>query len=219
MAARLCFEILEVTVKLYYAETINPRKVCALAKHLGSPVEYVRLDLSQGMHKAPDHLARNPNGLVPVLVDGGRSLWESNAILAYLAGKAGSEMWPLRDHEKQADILRWLAWETSSWAPNVGSYYFEHVIRASFGLGDPDLEQLAKKERTFHRFAKVLDGHLSAHRFLAGNTMTVADFSVGGVMPWADQSRLPLGDYRAIARWHGELMELDAWRSPWPSEA
>ena len=71
-------------MKLYYAETMNPRKVCALAKYLGLPVEFVRVDLRKGEQHTPDFLAVNPNGKVPVLVDGDLVLWESTAIMARL---------------------------------------------------------------------------------------------------------------------------------------
>ena len=57
-------------MQLYYFETMNPRKACATAKYLGLPITYVRLDPQKGEHKLPAHLARNPNGKVPVLVDG-----------------------------------------------------------------------------------------------------------------------------------------------------
>jgi glutathione S-transferase len=54
-------------MKLYYCETLNPRKACAVARYLQSPVEFVHIDLGQGEHKQPDFLALNPNGKVPVL--------------------------------------------------------------------------------------------------------------------------------------------------------
>jgi len=206
-------------MKLYYAETMNPRKVCALAKHLGSPVEYQRIELGQGEHKSPEHLARNPNGLVPVLVDQGRSIWESGAIMVHLAYKSGSEMWPLRDPDKQVEVVRWLSWEAAMWAPTAGTFYFERMIKPMFGMGETDLAVLEKKTKPLHRLAKVIEQRLAINRFLAGNTMTIADFAVGALFPWADQIQLPIGDYRSIARWHDELMKLDAWRDPWPTQA
>ena len=77
-------------MKLYYFETINGQKACAVAKYLDAPVEYVRVDLSKGEHKAPGYLAINPNGKIPALVDGETNLWESSAIMCYLALKAKS---------------------------------------------------------------------------------------------------------------------------------
>ena len=57
-------------MKLYYFETINGQKVCAVAKYLDAPVEYVHVDLAKGEHKTPAYLAINPNGKIPALVDG-----------------------------------------------------------------------------------------------------------------------------------------------------
>jgi glutathione S-transferase len=205
-------------MKLYYFETMNPRKVCALAKHLGSPVEYIRTDLGQGAHKAPDYLVKNPNGLLPLLVDNGRSIWESAAIMVYLAQKSGSEMWPAREPDKLVEVMKWLSWTNSHWNGVTGAFYFEHVIKAMFGMGEPDLPMLEKKERDFHRFAKVLDSQLATRRFLAGDSMTIADFATAVLLPYSDQIRLPLADYRSIQRWHDELMKLEAWRNPWPEQ-
>jgi glutathione S-transferase len=96
-------------MKLYYFETINPRKACAVAKYLGSPVEFVRVDLGKGEQKAPDYLAINPNGKVPALTDGETKIWEANAIMAYLARLTDSDLWP-RDDDRQIEVTRWLSW-------------------------------------------------------------------------------------------------------------
>jgi glutathione S-transferase len=75
-------------MKLYYDETMNPRKVCAVAKHVGAPVTYVHVRLNKGEHQTANFLAINPNGKVPALQNGDTTLWESNAIMAYLARAA-----------------------------------------------------------------------------------------------------------------------------------
>ena len=78
-------------MKLFYSETLNPRKACAVAKYLGSPVEFVRVDLGKGEQRRPEFLAINPNGRVPALVDGDITLWEADAIMCHLARVAGSD--------------------------------------------------------------------------------------------------------------------------------
>jgi glutathione S-transferase len=98
-------------MKLYYFDVLNPRKVCALARHLKLPVEFVHVNLGKGEHKTQAFLAMNPNGKVPVLVDGDVTLWESNAILCYLAHKAGSDLWPT--DTRQFEVLRWLMWDAT----------------------------------------------------------------------------------------------------------
>ena len=72
-------------MKLYYFETLNPRKACAVARYLGSPIEFVRIDLAKGENRTPDFLAINPDGKVPAFAHGDTRLWEADAIMGYLA--------------------------------------------------------------------------------------------------------------------------------------
>jgi glutathione S-transferase len=204
-------------VKLYYFDVMNPRKVCALARYLNLPVEFVHVNLGKGEHKTPEFLAMNPNGKVPVLVDGATTLWESSAILCYLADKAGSDLWP-RD-ARQFEVLRWLMWDAAHFAPQAGSLYFEHVIKSRFGMGDPDPAQVQKATEGFLRFAAVLEAHLRGRRYLAGDALSVADFAVAITLPYAQQAKLPLENFPEIRRWHAQMNALPAWREPFPEPA
>ena len=94
-------------MKLFYSDTLNPRKACAVARYLNSPVEFVYVRLGKGEQRTPEFLAINPNGKVPVLQYGDKSLWEADAIMCYLARFAGSDIWP--DDERQVDVIRWLS--------------------------------------------------------------------------------------------------------------
>jgi glutathione S-transferase len=203
-------------MELYYFKTLNPQKACATAKYLNSPINYVLLDGSKGEHKSPAHLARNPNGKVPVLVDGSTTLWESAAIMVYLAQKAGSDLWPVAHPERQADVVRWLTWDAFHFLPAAGAFYFEHHIKPMFGMGGPDRAALEQKVAPLHSVAKVLDAHLEGRQYLVGDSLTIADFVVGALLPHAKQIELPLQDFRNIQRWHDGLMKIDAWRNPWP---
>jgi glutathione S-transferase len=205
-------------MKLYYFETMNPRKVCATAKYLGSPVEYVRLNAAKGEHKSPEQLARNPNGKVPVLVDGSTTLWESAAIMIHLANQAGSDFWPAHAPALQAEVVRWISWDLCTFMPHAASFYFEHLIKPMFGMGEPDRAVLETKTPLVRDAAKVLDAQLAGRRYLVGDSFTVADFCVGVLLPYAQQIELPLSGFDNIARWHDGLMELDAWRNPWPAQ-
>ena len=79
-------------MKLYYSAVLSPHKACAVARYLKSPVEFVYLDLVKGEQQAPAYLVLNPNGKVPTLVDGERVVWEDDAVMCYLAERAGSEL-------------------------------------------------------------------------------------------------------------------------------
>ncbi|AKJ31075.1 glutathione S-transferase family protein [Caldimonas brevitalea] len=202
-------------MQLYYARVLNPRKACAVAKYLNSPVDYVHVDLAAGAHQTPAFRAMNPNAKVPVLVDGDLNLWESTAIMCHLARKAGSDLWPRDD--RQVEVLRWLSWDAAEFLPHAGALYFEHIIKAHFLGVPPDAAEVEKATEGFHRFAKVLDAHLDGRRYLVGDTLSVADFAVGITLPYADAAKLPLQPYSHIRRWHARLEELDAWREPFPA--
>lgn len=202
-------------MKLYYAETMNPRKVCALAKYLDLPVEHVRVDLRKGEHRTPDFLAMNPNGKVPVLVDGDLVLWESTAIMVHLAVKAGSDLWPA-DAPGQVEVLRWLCWDLTHFSRHGSALYFENLIKRYIGRGEPEPAAVEEATGFFRNFAAVLDAHLATRDFVAGEKLSVADFSVGVLLPWAREIRLPIEDFPNIVRWHERMMALPGWREPFP---
>lgn len=202
-------------MKLYYAETMNPRKACAVAKYLNAPVEYVYVNLAKGEHLSPAFLAENPNGKVPLLVDGDMHLWESTAIMAYLAVKAGSDLWP-KAPEAQVEVLRWLSWDLTHFSRHGGSLYFEHHIKPALGMGETNAAAVEEANKFWRRFAKVLDAHLANRTYLVGEQLSIADFGVGVLLPWAKESKLPVEEFPHIMRWHERLMAIPAWRDPFP---
>lgn len=204
-------------MKLYYAETLNPRKACAVARYLDLPVGYVAVDLAKGEQKRPAFLALNPNGKVPVLEeDGGRALWESNAIMCRLSQIAGADLWP-KEAERQIEVVRWLSWDMAHFTRHGGSLYFEHIIKPFLGMKlDPATVESATG--FFKTNAAVLESHLAGRRYLLGDQLTVADFATAVTLPYAGPAKLPLDDFPAIQRWHGRLCELPAWREPWPKK-
>jgi glutathione S-transferase len=202
---------------LYYFETMNPRKACVTAKYLELPVTYHRLDPEQGEHESAAHLARNPNGKVPVLVDGDLKLWESVAIMVHLAIKAGSDLWPTSDPIRQTEVMRWVSWDLCHWVPHVATFYFEHLLKPKLLHQPPDPKVLEATTPQLHSSAKILDAHLADHEFVAASKLSIADFCLGILLPYSREIHVPLGNYKNIQRWHDSLMKLDAWRNPWPS--
>ncbi|MDW5441162.1 glutathione S-transferase family protein [Polaromonas sp. SM01] len=199
-------------MKLYFSDTLNPRKACAVAKYLGLPIEFVFVALEKGEHRTPAFRAMNPNAKVPVLVDGDTTLWESNAIMCYLAAKAGSDLWP-RD-KRQIEVMRWLMWDATEFAPQAGTLYFEHIVKPRFGIGPPDAAEVQKATQGFLRYAAVLEAHLRGRRYLVGEALSVADFAAAITLPYAEEAKLPLADFPEIRRWHEQLNKLEAWREP-----
>lgn len=202
-------------MKLYYAEVINPRKVCAVARHIGAPVEYVKVALEKGEHRSPAFRAKNPNAKVPVLEDGDTVMWESDAIMCHLCWHTGSDLWP-RDR-RQIELVRWLSWNQAHLNRCVGPLYFEQIIKPRYLAGVPDQRAVEAATAEFLVFGRVLDDHLESRRYLLGDTLSVADFAVSAILPYADAARLPLETLPAIRRWRDRLETLPAWRDPYPS--
>src|SRR5215470_531097 len=113
-----------------HAFPLSPRatKVIALAQHLGLDYELCVVDLLNGGNTKPEFVALNPNKKMPVLEDNGFVLWESNAILQYLASKKPeSGLWPT-DPKRQADVSRWQLWDMAHWDPSCAILVFERVV-------------------------------------------------------------------------------------------
>jgi glutathione S-transferase len=187
--------------------------IVALKNHLALDCELHPIDLGRGDQFAPEYRALNPHGKMPTLTDGNFVLWESNAILFYLAAKCPeSGLWP-SDLHGQADVLRWLAWESAHWdAESCGMVAFEKASKAVLGLGAADPAFIARGEQNFLRFATVLDDHLKGRTWLCGERLTIADFSIGAFVPSAARLGLPIARFSEISRWYERLAALPAWR-------
>ncbi len=204
-------------MKLFYSETLNPRKACAVAKYLGAPVEYIHVDLGKGENRTQEFLGINPNGKVPVLEDGDIKLWEANAIMCHLSRVADSDLWP-RD-ERQIEVMRWLSWSSDHFNRHAGTLYFQYLIKPYLGMGEPDAAVVAETQKWVRQFGSVLNDHLRGRKYLVGDSITVADFAVGVTLhpPYAKDARIPIDEFPEIVRWHARLNELPAWRDPFPS--
>jgi glutathione S-transferase len=192
----------------------SPRalKVIALKNHLGLDCETRLVDLSKDEHLTPEFARLNPNKKMPVLVDEDFVLWESNAILHYLASKKPeSGLWPA-EPQRQADVLRWFSWESAHWDTQAcGAIGFERGSKMVLRLGPADPSEIARGEQEFHRYAAVLDKHLKGRKWLLGNDLTIADFSLGAWVAVAGPFQLPIARYTEILRWYDTLASLPAW--------
>jgi len=197
-----------------YVFPASPRsfKVMALANHLGIDHELRPLNAAQGEHKAPPYAAMNPNMRAPTLKDGAFVLWESNAILQYLAAqKPESGLLP-RDERARLDVTRWQFWELAHWDPACVIFGFEYVAKPAFGMGPPDMAAIAKATPQFERAAKILDDQLKGRKFVTGDALTLADFSIGAFMAQAERAHYPVAPFAEIKRWYAGLAALPSWQ-------
>jgi glutathione S-transferase len=206
-------------MKLYVVPgSPNVRKCVAVVHHLDLPVAMVQLNFAAGDLRAPEYQHVNPNALVPALEDGDLKLWESNAIMQYLASQRPNELFPA-DARARADIARWQFWECNHLNRAVAAISFENVFKPLFNLGVPDTAAIAQATEQFHRFAPVLETQLALRKFVVGDGPTLADYSIAGHFMYAQQAQLPLQQYGAIRAWYERMEQLPAWRasSPMPN--
>lgn len=189
----------------------NTFKVVALAHHLGLDLEVINMDLNAGAHKAPEYLAKNPNGLMPTLEDGDFFLWESNAILMYLAmKKPESGLWP-GETQSQAKVQQWLNWSVCHWGPALRPFIYERIVKARFGMGPADEAEISKATDAFPKVADVLETHLSNQQFLVGQQVTIADFAVAAAAPYLAMAGVPLDNYPQIKAYALRITSTEPW--------
>jgi len=156
----------------------NSRKVLAVINHLGIDIDIEYLDLFAGDNKKPSYEAINPNTMVPTLVDGDLTLWESNAINQYLADKSQDKNLFPDDVSVRADIVRWQCWELAHFNQAFGTLGFEAVAKPNFMEMQGDQAVIDWSKAQLSRYASVLNNHLQGRSYMVGNSITLADYSI-----------------------------------------
>ena len=203
-----------------FAPSPNCRKILALIHYLDMDVEINNLNFVEGEHKEAETMAINPNGAVPVLEDGDYKIWESNAILEYLADKHIAEhgdnaIYP-KDAKKRATIKQWLYWQTAHYGSAISTIAWENFAKPVFGLGDANPALIKDGLERFHKYAPVLEAELKKHDFVAGDQMTIADFAMANTAAVHEAGKVPVGDYPAITAWYARMDKQDAWAKAAP---
>ena len=175
-------------------------------------IELVALDLLGGAHKQPEHLARHPFGVIPVLDDDGFVLYESRAIVRYLDARgAGASLVPAAPHDR-ARMDQWLSVDQSYVAPHLRALVGQRIVRKHQGL-DADVTATDEAERALAQAFAAIDRALDAERYLAGASFSLADISL---MPYVAgltsvEAAHTIADLRHVQRWWREVSTRPAW--------
>ena len=163
-------------IKFYYHPSPNPAKVALFLEESGLPYELIPVDTRKGEQHHPDFLKINPNAKTPAIVDGDVTVFDSNAILLYLAEKSGQFL-PEKTPALHGQMLSWLMFVATGIGPYSGqAVHFKHFA--------PEPKAYAVNRYTFEaeRHWGILEAHLAQQRYMVGETYTVVDMSVWG---WA----------------------------------
>src|SRR3954465_9027000 len=180
-------------LKFYFNGAPNPNKVALFLEESGLPCELVPVDTRKGDQFKPEFLKVNPNSKVPALDDNGVLVFDSNAILLYLAEKTGKFL-PANTPQNRAAMLSWLMFV----ATGIGPYSGQAVHFKHFAPKDQNHDYSHNRYQfETDRHYKILDGHLKGSRYMVGDSYSIVDMALWG---WARMLPFKLGD-DAFARY------------------
>ncbi|MGH8687103.1 MAG: glutathione S-transferase family protein [Burkholderiales bacterium] len=171
-------------IKFYYHTSPNPMKVALLLEESGLPYEAIPVDTRKGEQHSAAYLAINPNAKTPTIVDDGVAVFDSNAILLYLAEKSGKFL-PANTPAARGPMLSWLMFVATGIGPYTGQcVHFKHHApeKVAYAINRYDFEAW--------RHWSILDARLAKHPYMLGKDYTLVDMAVWG---WARAVPYALG--------------------------
>ena len=178
----------------------NAYKIRLFFALLNQKYETVSVNSAAGEQRQPWFLKINPRGQIPVLEAEGRTIWDSTAILVYLARRFGGEKWLPLDAEGLAEVMQWLAM-----AQNEILY---GLARARAIVLFSRKADLAEAQAGGHNALKILEQHLQQHDWLALGHPTIADIACYPYVALAEQGKIPLDPYPAVLSWMKRIQSL-----------
>jgi GSH-dependent disulfide-bond oxidoreductase len=191
-------------IDLYYWPTPNGHKITLFLEEAKLAYKIIGVDIGKGDQFKPAFLEISPNNRMPAIVDHAPlegkkpiSVFESGAILFYLAGKTGKFI--AKDLRGQVDALQWLMWQMGGLGPMLGqNHHFRHYAPEKIAYG---IERYTKETS---RLYGVLNKRLADRAFITGKQYTIADMAC---YPWIlpERQAQDMGDFPHLARWHAAI--------------
>lgn len=186
----------------------NTRRALFALEEVGAAYELVAVDLMTGAQKAPSYLALNPTGRVPTLVDGDFVLWESSAILEYLAARYPDKKLGGQSPRDTGEIARWMFMNAAHLSPNVARI-FAHTIRL------PEEQRIvrlvAEGREEVDRSLRAIAQRLAGREYLA-DRFTLAEIAIAPTLSAAPMLGIDLGRFDGVAAWMQRITARPAWR-------
>ena len=190
-------------IDLYSANTPNGKKISIMLEEIGYEYKVINIDLNKGDQFKPEFKKISPLSKIPVIIDqdNNKNIFESGAILMYLAEQSGK----FYDTKDRLEINQWLMAQMGYVGPMLGQHHqFHHYNPGKSQFGEERYFKISK------RIYEELDARLSRSRFLAGENYTIADI---GTFPWIARHEwhdIGLKNYKNLTRWYVEISEREA---------
>ena len=196
-------------IDLYYWPTPNGWKISIMLEECGLPYRVVPVNIGQGDQFEPEFLAISPNNRMPAIVDpegpeGRIAIFESGAILTYLAEKSGRFL--PREANARFEVLQWLYWQVGGFGPMAGQ--LSHFVNYA---PEPNAYAHDRYAKEYDRLIGVMERRLSDREFLAGD-YSIADMAT---WPWLLPYKMfgqSIDAYPNVVRWHGAMKARPAAR-------
>ena len=190
-------------IELYSANTPNGKKISIMLEEIGYEYKVINIDLNKGDQFKPEFKKISPLSKIPVIIDqdNNKNIFESGAILMYLAEQSGK----FYDTKDRLEINQWLMAQMGYVGPMLGQHHqFHHYNPGKSQFGEERYFKISK------RIYEELDARLFKSRFLAGENYTIADI---GTFPWIARHEwhdIGLKNYKNLTRWYVEISEREA---------
>ena len=190
-------------IELYSANTPNGKKISIMLEEIGYEYKVINIDLNKGDQFKPEFKKISPLSKIPVIIDqdNNKNIFESGAILMYLAEQSGK----FYDTKDRLEINQWLMAQMGYVGPMLGQHHqFHHYNPGKSQFGEERYFKISK------RIYEELDERLSKSKFLAGENYTIADI---GTFPWIARHEwhdIGLKNYKNLTRWYVEISEREA---------
>ncbi|MBM3566875.1 MAG: glutathione S-transferase family protein [Alphaproteobacteria bacterium] len=188
----------------------NVQKVAWACDEIGLAFEREDVGGPFGRNKDPEYLVLNPNGTVPTVIDDGFVLWESNAIVRYLAGKHGVGKICPENPQERALADQWMDWQQTTAMPPLSPIFY-NLIRMKPEERDMNLVK-ASRDKLSQALA-ILDRHLAKNDFVAGRRFSMGDIPLGILVYRWFTLQIEREDYPALKAWHDRLAARPAFKT------
>lgn len=186
-------------------------KVRYVANYLGIEYKYNVINAFEGEHQTEAHRKLHPAGKVPVIEDEGFVLFESNAIIKYLAEKANSSLYP-KEFAQRALVDQWMDFVSIHVGNGINRVFGNRVIFPRVGM-EVDERSLQDGLSFLERFLPIIDDQLKANDHLAGNELTLADFTLIATLDPLELSEVDVSAYANLAKYRDRLRAEDFYKS------
>ena len=199
-------------IDLYTWHTPNGRKVSIMLEEIGIPYNVFSINIAKDEQFQPHFLKISPNNRIPAIIDKDNndySLFESGAILMYLAEKSG-KLLNFSDKEEYYRTIEWLMWQMGGVGPMFGQVH--HFVKYNKGKSEYSEQRYSKEAK---RLYGVMDKILQQNQYIAGKSYSIADISI---WPWTarfDWQEIDLNEFPNVTRWYKEMADRPTVQKGW----